>query len=104
LKKLLDHDQLLDVTKLFVEHVEERLEQLHKAVKQNDLTEVESISHSMKGSSANMGAILMSRMCNEIMKSTQTGNLSDQINESLDQLEKEFLLVKDYLQDHLAQV
>jgi CheY-like chemotaxis protein len=104
LKKLLDHDQLLDVTKLFVEHVEERLEQLHKAVKQNDLTEVESISHSMKGSSANMGAILMSRMCNEIMESTQTGNLSDQINESLDQLEKEFLLVKDYLQEHLAQV
>lgn len=102
LKELLDHDQLLDVTKLFVEHVEEKLEQFQKAVKQNNLTDIESISHSMKGSSANMGAILMSQICNEIMESTQAGNLSDSINKSLGQLEKEFLLVKDYLEDHLT--
>ena len=101
LKKLLDNEQLQDVTKLFVEHVEQRLEQLHKAVKENDMDEIESISHSMKGSSANMGATLMSQMCNEVMESTKTGNLPESINETLVRLEKEYEIVKHYLQDHL---
>ncbi len=103
LKKILDNEQLRDVMKLFVEHVDQRLEQLHKAVNENDIDEVESIGHSMKGSSANMGATLMSEMCNEVMESAKTGNLPESINETLVRLEKEYEIVKHYLQDHLIQ-
>ncbi len=101
LKKLLDNEQLQEVIKLFVEHVEQRLKQLHKAVKELNMDEIESISHSMKGSSANMGATLMSEICNEVMESTQTGNLSESINETLLRLEEEYDIVKHYLQAHL---
>ena len=101
LNTLLDGKQLLEVTNLFIEHTEQRMEQLVKAVNQNNLEDVESISHSLKGSSANIGAILMPRLCNEIMESTRTGCLPESINDTLDLLSEEFDMVKDYLNFNL---
>ena len=103
LNTLLDSKQLLEITKLFIEHTEQRLEQLVKAVRQNNLEDVESISHSLKGSGANMGAILLSRMCNEIMESTRSGSLPESINDTLEVLNEEFELVKQYLNFNLKE-
>jgi signal transduction histidine kinase/CheY-like chemotaxis protein len=97
LKNLLDAEQLLDVTKLFFEHAEQRITQLKKAVKENNLEKVESISHSLKGSSANMGAIQLAKMSNEIMEAAKSGILSDAANDSLTSLENEYEVVKEYL-------
>ena len=101
LKKLLDAEQLLDVTKLFFEHAEQRIMQLKKAVKENNLEQVESISHSLKGSSANMGAILLAKISNEIMESTKSGTLPDSLTDNLVSLEKEYEMVKQYLVDQV---
>jgi len=97
LKKLLDDDQLLDVTKLFFEHAEQRIMQLKKAVRKNNLERIESVSHSLKGSGANMGAILLAKICNEIMESAKAGIISASINDKLKILEKEYEIVKHYL-------
>ncbi len=99
LKKLLDAEQLLDVTKLFFEHAEHRITELRKEVKENNLEEVESISHSLKGSSANMGAIMLAKMSNEIMESAKSGILSEATNDSLTSLENEYEIVKQYFKN-----
>lgn len=101
LTTLLDTKQLDEVTRLFIEHTEQRMEQLEKAVTQNNVEDVESISHSLKGSSANMGAILMSKVCNQIMESTSAGRLPESIDDTLNELHEEFEMVKDYLNFNL---
>jgi signal transduction histidine kinase/CheY-like chemotaxis protein len=102
LKNLLDPEQLLDMTKLFFDHAEQRIMQLKEAVKENNLEKVESISHSLKGSSANMGAILLAKISNEIMDSTRSGALPNSIDERLDDLEKEYETVKGYFETSVS--
>lgn len=97
LKKLLDDDQLLDVTKLFFEHAEQRIMQLKKAVRKNNPEKVESVAHSLKGSGANMGAILLAKICNEIMESAKAGVIPASITDKLKILDKEYGIVKRYL-------
>ena len=71
--------------------------QLKKAVRKNNLERIESVSHSLKGSGANMGAILLAKICNEIMESAKAGIISASINDKLIILEKEYEIVKFYL-------
>jgi signal transduction histidine kinase/CheY-like chemotaxis protein len=104
LKRLLDAEQLLDVTSLFFEHAEKRITQLRKAVKQNNIKEVDSISHSLKGSSANMGAIQLAKISNDIMESTKSGSLPDITNDRVESLEKEFKIVKNYFENQCLNV
>ena len=98
LNKLLDAEQLLDVTKLFFEHAEQRINELEKEIKENNVENVESISHSLKGSSANMGAIKLAEISNEIMESAKSGTLSEATDDSLVALENEYEIVKQYFE------
>lgn len=97
LKKLLDKDQLVNISKLFFEHTEERLDSLRSSISEKDLKQVESISHSLKGSCANMGATSLSSMCNEILKHARNGNLPEDINGKLKEVFREYEEVKGQL-------
>jgi two-component system sensor histidine kinase/response regulator len=101
LKKLLDKEQFRNVLTLFFEHTEERVEQLHLAITDRNLEQIESISHSMKGSSANMGASVLSEMCNEILQDARAGNIPDSIIEMFSAVKNEYDAVKHYLQGQI---
>lgn len=102
LKKLLDQDQFHNVLNLFFEHTEERIEQLQQAIKDNNLEQIESYSHSMKGSCANMGASALSNICNKILQAARKGYIPESISDMLSEIKKEYAVVKNYLQNQLA--
>ncbi|MEL6964373.1 MAG: response regulator [Pseudomonadota bacterium] len=52
----------------FLEYSDELMERLANAVGQSDATEVARIAHSLKSSSANLGAMDLARQCSEIEK------------------------------------
>jgi len=99
LQKLLDKEQLSNVVSLFFEHSEERLKSLKTAIDTRNLDEVESISHSLKGSCANMGATLLSSLCNKILQSARGGELPGDIQDKLVEVNAEY----EYVRNHLAQ-
>ena len=102
LKNLLDKDQFQNVLTLFFEHTEERIEQLQQAINNCSLDQIESISHSMKGSCANIGASVLSGMCNEILQEVRAGNIPEQITDMLSAVKMEYSVIKQYLENQLV--
>jgi len=102
LKTLLDKDQFQNVLTLFFEHTEERIEQLQQAINDRSLEQIESISHSMKGSCANIGASVLSGMCNEILQEVRAGNIPDQITDMLSAVKMEYAVIKQYLENQMV--
>lgn len=71
----------------FVDYSDELVAALAHAVTVNDIAEVSRIVHSMKSSSANLGAIDLANQCAAIESLTRDGNLPDDIDQRLKELE-----------------
>ena len=97
LQNLLDKDQLNNVITLFFENSEERLNALEKAYENNDLEKVETISHTLKGSSANMGASVLSGMCNDITQFARKNSLPHDTHQRLRSMKEEYEKVRGCL-------
>lgn len=103
LKSLLDQEQLKNVVTLFFEHSEERLSSLKTAIDSQDKEQIESISHSLKGSCANMGATLLSGMCNEVLQFVRNGRLPDDIEDRYKAIQAEFQVVSELLRPQILE-
>ncbi len=84
---------IAELSKLFQSDTLPRLANLRVAVQGGDAGAVERIAHSLKGSSANMGARQMARICEELQEAGASGELAEAL-ELLDGLEAEFARVR----------
>jgi len=69
LRFLEDEDQpnvVAELVALFVEHTPPKLAQLAEAIETHDLDALKRAAHSLKGSSANVGAQGMQRVCQQL--------------------------------------
>ena len=64
-----------ELLQLFVRDTENTLAQLEAAVSSENQTAVQSLAHYIKGASANVGAVGMSRAAAQLEKLAKTGNL-----------------------------
>ncbi|HEX6710471.1 MAG TPA: PAS domain S-box protein [Rubrobacter sp.] len=76
LRELGDSELLSELTGMFIEEVPERLGALHEAMENGDVQTVRRIAHALKGSSGNMGARQMSRLCQELEHAGEANDLS----------------------------
>lgn len=67
----------------FVDYSDELVTRLASAIAANDVSEVSRIAHSMKSSSANLGATDLARHCATIEKLTRDGDLPGDIDQTL---------------------
>ena len=88
---------LKELVEMFLEDTEDRLEKLREAVREEDLESLRHEAHSLRGSSANMGAPTMARISRELEQAGDSGNLGE-ASELLGTLEQEFGRVRPAMQ------
>ncbi|NPA95668.1 MAG: PAS domain S-box protein [Thermodesulfobacteria bacterium] len=76
---------------LFMDSFREQLEKLAVAIEEGDSNEIMRIAHSIKGSSANIGAKRLSEIAMQMEKKAETGDLED--------IEERFEALKEAFQD-----
>ena len=80
---------------MFLEEVPEQLGALQEAIDEDDEQAVERIAHTLKGSSGNMGARQMSRLCLDLEQAGESNDLSaaasilESLNEEFDRVRME---------------
>ena len=70
-------DLLGELIILFAQEAPPRIAKLCDALQQNDAKRVMQVAHSLKGSSANLGATRMAALCNELEQRGRVGKLDD---------------------------
>ena len=78
-------EMVLKIVGMFVPDAEARIERIEQAIEQKDFKELEEASHSLKSSSANVGARAMAQICAELEACGETRSLanSEQLLRSL---------------------
>ncbi len=85
-----EYPVLLDT---FLSDSEERLRLLQQALSQGDGQGLRLAAHSFKGSCSNMGAPLLAALCKQLEEAGRR-QLLDQAGELLEQIEREFAIVR----------
>jgi two-component system, sensor histidine kinase and response regulator len=88
-----DPDLLQELSELFMKEVPTELGALREAAQRGDAQEVERIAHTLKGSSANMGAVRMESICAELEERARSRELTDALAQ-ISNLESEFARVR----------
>ncbi len=76
---------LAELVDTFAAEFIENKDTLKKLIDQKDIEEIRMLAHKMKGSSANLGAIEFSKLCNEMEEKAKKGDLGD-FSDLFDQL------------------
>jgi NO-binding membrane sensor protein with MHYT domain/HPt (histidine-containing phosphotransfer) domain-containing protein len=76
LRELGDSSLLSELAQMFLEEVPERLGALREAIEKGDAQAVKRITHTLKGSSATMGARRMYRLCLGLEQAGESNDLS----------------------------
>jgi two-component system, sensor histidine kinase and response regulator len=101
LRELGDADLLSELSTMFLDDASSRLAALRETVEGGDAKAVEQIAHALKGSSGNMGAKRMAKICAELEYVGASGDLS-YAPEVLGRLEEEFSRVRPALEAETA--
>ncbi|MGD9582700.1 MAG: ATP-binding protein [Lysobacterales bacterium] len=89
-----------DLVQVYLEDTPSNLQLLERAARSNDIDALIAPSHSLKSTSANLGALLLSEMAKRIEQGARSGDLSDPVL-SVSQLQSEFLRVSAQLRGML---
>jgi len=81
------------VVSAFETSVARLMPQLEEALRSNELAGIRHVSHTLKSSSASMGAVKLSKMCSEIETLARQGQ-SDGMNERVALLQAEVVIVR----------
>jgi HPt (histidine-containing phosphotransfer) domain-containing protein len=103
LRFLEDEDQpnvVAELVNLFIEHAPPKIAAIRDAIAQQDATAVRRAAHSLKGSSANVGARGMQHVCERLEQDAASGSLEG-APALLAQLEEESVVVADALRAEL---
>jgi two-component system, sensor histidine kinase and response regulator len=101
LRDLGGSEMLSELAQIFFEDTRSNLATLRKALEEGDAQSVERVSHTLKGSAANMGAFRMSALCMKLENTGASGNLL-RAPELLEQLEAEFERVRPAFEAELV--
>src|SRR6266404_20734 len=90
-----DPDLVAELAVIFFQDTVERLRSLRRAIDFADAAGIESEAHSLKGSSASLGAVGMSLLCGELEAKGRAGAIEgagalESASEALSQIEEEF--------------
>jgi two-component system, sensor histidine kinase and response regulator len=93
-------DIVAELAGMFLEDARPRLSALEEAVQNDDTPAVERLTHTLKGSSGNMGARGMSALCARLEDAGASGDLSQSFR-LLERLKEEFGRVDRAFEDEI---
>lgn len=83
-------DEYPDLLETFLRDSEERLSDLRKA---KDASRFMNAAHSFKGSSSNMGAVRLAKLCHELEQCAKERKMAD-IEKLLEKIDSEFAIIR----------
>lgn len=86
----------------FSTSLEENIPLVAQAIEQGDAETIATVTHTLKGSCANVGAAALSGQCQELMEEARKGELSA-ANEHYDRIKEEYTKVRAALDKYLDQ-
>jgi HPt (histidine-containing phosphotransfer) domain-containing protein len=98
-----DNEFLITLIQLYVNSAPEKLQKMKAALARKDGKTASFEAHSLKSSSASLGAMAVSKIAGEIEKETKGGHVSSEINLKFSLFEKEVSLAITELQTYLTQ-
>eukprot|EP00741_Cyanophora_paradoxa_P006276 tig00000989_g6085.t1 len=104
LEELQDESQpdfVEEVINLYCETSEEKLEEMDSLLKRKDLDELAKSAHSLKGSSANIGAVKVVKLCADLKTLCEAEDLAG-CKQCLEDVKTQFKLVREHLKKILA--
>jgi HPt (histidine-containing phosphotransfer) domain-containing protein len=93
---------LAEVIDSYLEDAPKQLQAMQAAVKMNDATWLARTAHTLKSTSATLGAITLAQMCKELEAIGIDGNTSEAVALKVQQLAEEYEQVKVALQAECA--
>lgn len=96
LKETLSTVQFEEITNLFISHTSDKISSLRDALARNDVQAIESLSHSIKGSAANMGTSLLYQYSNQILQDARNGAVTNSDIKLFERLEREFQYISQF--------
>ncbi|MGC1248718.1 MAG: response regulator, partial [Spirulinaceae cyanobacterium] len=98
-----DTQECLELVETYLEEATEQVEYIEQAVKQQEATALENAAHLLKSSSATLGALKLSQLCQDLEMMGRKNSLSHS-QEVNSQLQQEYKEVKLALQDVLVKL
>jgi HPt (histidine-containing phosphotransfer) domain-containing protein len=86
-----EYGNLLDT---YLSDSEERIRALKEAFAEQELTQLRHVAHSFKGSSSNMGAVLLTNLCKELEEAARRNMSLSIIDEMIEDIQREFAIVR----------
>jgi PAS domain S-box-containing protein len=93
-----DTETTRELIDLFLYEAPKQLESLHDALKNNNANELFQTAHSLKSSSAMLGALPMAALCEQLERYGRAGDIDNTVRETLAHLVAEFARVQEALQ------
>ncbi len=92
-----DSEFAAELAALFIDDVAEQMEALSSAFERRDYPRIAGIAHRVKGSSGNLGAEELQRLCGFLEQAGRNGVIDD-MPERLEEIVAEFALVRKDLE------
>jgi PAS domain S-box-containing protein len=94
-------ERLVYLAQLFVNDMPQRMNELREALQQQDLPTVMEKAHAVKGVSANLGALKLTKTAGDIESSGKAMD-KDRVQRLIQVLERDFSEIQQHLTDYLA--
>ncbi|WP_428240862.1 ATP-binding protein [Gynuella sp.] len=101
MKRMLNNHNLVNkITRMFIETIPKKMDQLHAMVEQNNMTEVREYSHKIKGLAGDVGAVRLHRNVS-LLEDAARANQQEQINELYDQVQHDYQALMTELEAYM---
>lgn len=91
-------DEFTSLVQTYLTDAQTRIALLHELLAAQDLDEIRKNAHSLKGSSSNLGASLLTDLCFQVEQQSKE-NQAEGLDVLLKQVSEEFTLVKEALEN-----
>ena len=96
-------DLIAELVGLYINDTETRLAEMQTALKKKDTPALEKVTHSIKGSSGNLGIRRIAKICTALEKNLKKDRW-DKVEAQVSELESEFLRVRQVLESEVQTV
>ena len=97
LASVLSEEQYAEIVLLFIDGADKRLDELRIAIQDLDVDNIEFSAHSLKGSSANLGARKLSEMCDALVDRARKNGFAENFADLVREIEHEVDFTAKYL-------
>ncbi len=97
-------EELEEILQAYVDSAPDSIIKIDNAIHASDSEQLRLHSHSLKGSSANIGAGNLSGLCSRLEQIAKDNDLNSHVNDLFNDIKNENTIVMQFLQNYMQQI